>query len=115
MAKHTEASGPLTLSPRPRNTGRTLPKRIAGSPAFNAPNMLPRGPAQPAEIAQARVFERLLQAECAELRDLAHRVGTDASGRAGELTQIHARLDEVDGLLRALQGRFPHPGPNGDR
>ena len=115
MAKHAEASGPLTLPPRPRNTGRTLPKRTAGSPAFTTPNMLPRQPTQPAEIAQARVFERLLQAECAELRDLAHRVGTDDSERVGELTQIHARLDEVNGLLRALQGRFPHAGPNGDR
>lgn len=115
MAKHAEASGPLTLSPRPRNTGRTLPKSNAGSRVFSAPNVLPRRPTQPAEIAQARVFERLLQDESAELRDLAHRVGTDDSERAGELTQIHARLDEVDGLLRALQGRFPHSAPDGDR
>ena len=110
MAKHAEASGPLTLSPRPRNTGRPLPKRI---PAFTAPNVLPRQPTQPAEIAQARVFERLLQAESAELRDLAHRMGTDDSERAGELTQLHARLDEVDGLLRALRGRFPQSAPSG--
>ena len=115
MAKHAEGSGPLALSRRPRDTARTLPKRMAGSPAFGASNVLSRGPAQPAEIAQARVFERLLQAECAELRDLAHRMGPDDSGPSGELTQIRARIDEVDGLLRALQGRFPHSAPNGDR
>lgn len=115
MVKQAEASGPLALSRRPRDAARTLPKRIAGPPAFSAPNVLPRQPAQPAEIAQARVFERLLRAECAELRDLAHRVGTDDSERVGELTQIHARLDEIEGLLRALQGRFPHSAPNGDR
>ena len=114
MVKHAEASAPLALSPRPRDAARTLPERIAGSPALSAPKVLPRRPTQAAEIAQARAFERLLQAECAELRDLAHRVETDDSERAGELTQIHARLDEVDGLLRALQGRFPHATPNGD-
>lgn len=115
MAKQAEASGPLALSPRPRDAARTLPKRIAGSPAFSTPNVLPRQPTQPAEIAQARVFERLLQAECAELRDLAHRVGTADSERSGALRQIRARLDEVDGLLRALQGRFPQSAPNDDR
>jgi hypothetical protein len=83
---------------------------------------LSRKPAQPAEVAQARVFERLLQAECAELQDLAHRVaaddsqqpGSDDSRPSGELSQIRARLDEVDGLLRALAGRFPHSAPDGD-
>ncbi len=115
MARHAEASGPLALSSKPRDTARTLPKRIAGSPAFGASNVLSRAPAQPAEIAQARVFERLLLAECAELRDLAHRIGPGDSGPAGELRQIRARLDELDGLLRALQWRFPHSAPNGDR
>jgi hypothetical protein len=115
VAKHAEAPGPLALSPRRRDSAHTLPKRIAGSPTFSASNVLPRRPTQPAEIAQARVFERLLQAECAELRDLAHRIGTDDSERSEELTQIHARLDEVDGLLRALHGRFPHSAPTADR
>jgi hypothetical protein len=69
------------------------------------------------------VFERLLLAECAELQELAHRVagdkyqqlGPDDSRSPGELAQIRARLDEIDGLLRALQGRFPHSAPDGDR
>ena len=123
MAKHVEASGSLALSRRPRNTARTLPRTMIGSPAFSAAGVLPRRPAQPAEIAQARVFERLLQAECAELQELAHRMAGDKyqqtepddSRPSGELTQIRARIDEVHGLLRALQGRFPHSAPDGDR
>jgi hypothetical protein len=122
VTKHLEASGSLALSRRPRGAARPLPRTI-GSPAFRAANVLPRRPVQPAEIAQARVFERLLQAECAELQELAHRMAGDKyqqpepddSRPFGELTQIRARIDEVHGLLRALQGRFPHPVPDGDR
>ena len=118
MVKHAEASGPIALSRRPRGTARALPKAIIASPAFGASSVL-RRPPQPAEIAQARVFERLLQAECIELNELAHRVyhqpEHDDSRPPGELTQIRARIDEVHGLLRALQGRFPRPLPDGDR
>ena len=123
MAGHAKASGSLALSRRPRDTARTLPRTITGSPAFSAASVLPRRPAQPAEVAQARVFERLLQAECAELQELAHRMAGDKyqqpepddSRPSGELTQIRARIDEVDGLLQALKGRFPHSVPDGDR
>jgi hypothetical protein len=123
VAKHAEASGSLALSRRPRDTTRTLPRTMSGSPAFSASSVLPRRPTQPAEIAQARVFERLLQSECAELQELAHRMAGDKYQQAepddsrlsGELTQIRARIDEVHGLLRALQGRFPHSAPDGDR
>ena len=118
MAEHAKASGSLALSRRPRDAARRLPRTITGSPGFSATSALPRRPAQPAEIAQARVFERLLQAECAELQELAHRIaqqpGPDDSRPSGELTQIRARIDEVHGLLRALQGRFPHSAPDGD-
>jgi hypothetical protein len=121
MAEHAKASGSLAMSRRPRDLARTLPRTIGGSPGFSATSVLPRRPAQPAEIAQARVFERLLQAECAELQELAHRMAGDKYLRpepdksSGELTQILARIDEIDGLLRALQGRFPHSVPDGDR
>ena len=122
MAEHAKASGSLALSRRPRDAARRLPRTITGSPGFSATSALPRRPAQPAEIAQARVFERLLQAECAELQELAHRMAGDRhlqaepddSRPSGELTQIRARIDEVHGLLRALQGRFPHSAPDGD-
>jgi hypothetical protein len=123
VAKHAEASGSLALSRRPRPAARTLPRTIIRSPAFSAARVLPRRPPQPAEIAQARVFERLLQAECAELQELAHRMAGDKyqqpepddSRPYGELTQIRARINEVHGLLRALQGRFPHSVPDGGR
>ena len=123
MAQRAKASGSLALSRRPRHAARTLPRTIIGSRAFSAASVLPRRPAQPAEVAQARVFERLLQAECAELHDLAHRMAggkhlrpeSDDSRPSGELTQILARIDEIDGLLRALQVRFPHSVPDGDR
>jgi hypothetical protein len=123
VAKHVEASGSLALSRRPRDTARTPPRTMIGSPAFSAASVLPRPSAQPAEIAQARVFERLLQAEYAELQALAHRMAGDKyqhpepddSRPSGELTQIRARIDEIDSLLRALQGRFPHSVPDGDR
>jgi hypothetical protein len=123
VAKHAEAAGSLALSVRPRDAARTLPRAIIGSRAFSAANVLSRRPPQPAEIAQARVFERLLQAECAELQELAHRIAGDKyqqpepddSQPSGELTQIRARIDEVHDLLRALQGRFPHSVPDGGR
>jgi cobalamin biosynthesis Mg chelatase CobN len=123
VAERAKASGSLALSRRPRDAARTLPRTIVGASGFSAARKLPPGPAQPAEIAQARVFERLLRAECAELQELAHRMtadksqhrGPDDSRPAAELTEIRARIDEIDGLLRALQGRFPHPMPDGDR
>jgi hypothetical protein len=123
VAKHVEASGSIALSRRPRGAARTLPRVIVGSPAFSAASVLLRRPPQPAEIAQARVFERLLQAECAELQELAHRMAGDKyqqpapndSRPSGELTQIRARIDEVHRLLQALHGRFPRPVPDGDR
>ena len=122
MAEHAKASGALALSRRPRDTTRGLPRTISGSPGLSgASSVVPRRPAQPAEVAQARVFERLLQAECAELHELAHRMAGDKYLRpepdksSGELTQILARIDEIDGLLRALQVRFPRSVPEGDR
>jgi hypothetical protein len=122
VAKHAEASRSLAVPPRPRDAARTLPRTIDGSRASTATSVLPPRPAQPAEIAQARVFERLLQVECAELQELAHRMTEDKYQQpepddfrpSGELTQIRARIDEVRKLLRALQERFLHSLPNGD-
>jgi hypothetical protein len=71
VAEYAKASGSLALSRRPRDTTRGLPRTISGSPGLSgASSVVPRRPAQPAEVAQARVFERLLQAECAELHEL---------------------------------------------
>jgi hypothetical protein len=123
VAEHAEASASLAFSRRPRDAGRTLPRTISGSRAFSAASVLPRRPAQPAEIAQARVFERLLEAERAELQELAQRMAgakdqrpePEDSRPSGDLAQIRARIDEVQGLLQALQTRFPHSIPDGDR
>jgi hypothetical protein len=123
VAEHAEASASLAISRRPRDAARTLPRTISGSRAFSAASVLPRRPAQPAEIAQARVFERLLEAERAELQELAQRMAgakdqrpePDDSRPSGDLAQIRARIDEVQGLLQALQTRFPHSIPDGDR
>jgi len=123
VAQHAEASASPALSRRPRNAARMLPRIINGSRALSAASVLPRRPAQPAEIAQARVFEGLLQAECAELQQLAQRMARAKDQRpepddfrpSGDLTQIGARIDEVHGLLQALQRRFPHSMPDSDR
>jgi hypothetical protein len=123
VAKHAEASGSLALSQIPRDAARTHPRTTNSSPPFSAAaSVLPRRPAPPAEIAQARVFERLLQAEGAELQELADRIAGDSyqqpepdSRAAEDLAQVHARIDEVHALLRTLQRRFPHSAPDGDR
>jgi hypothetical protein len=77
---------------------------------------------QPAEVAQARIFEGILQAEFAELRHLAYRISgsldrqPDLNSReaSGDLLRLHERIDEVQRLLEALRGRFPHPQWDGD-
>ncbi|ORV17901.1 hypothetical protein AWB95_05715 [Mycobacterium celatum] len=73
-------------------------------------------PVKPAEAAQARLFEEILQAEIAELRELAYRMAqsldqqpaSGSTGPAGHLLRIHSRIDEIHRLLNALRGRFPH-------
>jgi hypothetical protein len=61
----------------------------------------------------------MLQAESAELHELAHRISggriqpdKDSSATSWDLLQIRARLDEVQNLLQALEGRFPHQLPD---
>lgn len=122
MTPKADPSGSLALSSRPRSATRVLPKPVDNHRALSAARVLADS-VQPAEIAQARVFESLLQAECTELEQLARRIGRsgdrlpnfDSSERPQDLAQIRARLDELHGLLRALQGRFPHSAPGLDR
>ena len=119
MTQKADASGSLAVSPRPRGATRVLPKAVDRHRTLSAARVL-ADPVQPAEIAQARVFERLLQAECAELQELAHRIGraegqlseADSSEQPQDLAQIRARVEELHDLLRALQGRFPHAKPD---
>jgi hypothetical protein len=116
VAEYAQASSSPALSRRPRDSARMHQGTITDSRAFSAVSVLPRRTAEPAEIAQARVFEGLLKAERAELQELAHRVAgakyqpaePHSSRAPGDLTQIRARIDEVHELLQALQERFPH-------
>lgn len=115
MTQRTGTSGSLALSPRPREGARPAPTTLDGRRTIRtAPTW---DPARSAEIAQARVFERLLLAERDELQELARATATpDSSGADSteNLTQIRARFDEIHGLLRALRGRFPHSAPDLD-
>lgn len=134
MAQPGNPSVSLALSRRPRssrrrwaapaeyNDARVVPKTVSGHRTMTAASAQPR-PVKPAEVAQARVFEGLLQAESAELHELARRMAgavdqqpdSDGSAQPWDLMQIRTRIDEVQGLLQALRGRFPHPLPESDR
>ena len=137
MVQPGNSSVYLALSRRPRNRrgrwaapaeystvsdARVLPKTVSGRRTIGAASVVPR-PVNPAEVAQARVFERLLQAESAELQELAHRMAgavdqpsdLDSSAPSWDLMQIRARIDEVQRLLQALRGRFPPPLPESER
>lgn len=133
MAQPAKTPGSLALSRRPRNSrerwaapaeyndSRVHPKTVSGHRTLGAANVLPR-PVKPAEVAQARVFEGLLQAECAELHELAHRMpgavdqpDTNSSAPTWDLLQIRARIDEVQRLLQALRRRFLQTLPESDR
>ena len=138
MAQPGNSAVSLALSRRPRNSrgrwaapaeystvsdARVLPKTVSGRRTIGAASVVPR-PVNPAEVAQARVFERLLQAESAELQELAHRMAgavdhqpsdLDSSAPSWDLMQIRARIDEVQHLLQALRGRFPPPLAESDR
>jgi hypothetical protein len=110
MTLKADTSGSLALSLRPRDIAGPAPKTLDSRRTLRTAGILDQ--AEPAEIAQARVFERLLQAERAELQQRARATDEmpDASDAdpAGDLTQIRCRLEEIHGLLRALRGRFPH-------
>jgi len=133
MVQPANSSVSLALSRRPRNSrarwaaaaeyndARVRAKTVSGHRTLTAASVIPR-PVTPAEVAQARAFERLLQAESAELHKLAHRIpgaadrqlDNDSSAPSWDLMQIRARMDEVQRLLQALRGRFPQL-PDTDR
>ena len=120
-------SGPMTSFHRPKSKRgqRTTPQQVQfdntssvpqnGDQMVEADDPLAR-PVKPAELAQAQVFEMMLEAEFARLSELANRMagprgrlrssggGTRESHR--ELRDINARIDEVRRLLNALRDRF---------
>ena len=129
MVQPVNSSGSLALSRRPRsNRGpwaapaeygdvRIPPKAVIGR------RSLPPHAVTAAEVAQARVFESLLLSESAELHELAHRaagaadhrLNTGGSAQSWDLMQLRVRMDEVQRLLQALRGRFPHQLADSDR
>ena len=80
-------------------------------------------PRKPAEVAQARLFEGILQTEFARLNELANRKSgplewlKHPDSWAGQIPkdrmQLYARLDEVRHLLEALRDRFADAGFSG--
>lgn len=133
MVQPANSSASLALSRRPRSSrgpwtapadlsdARVGAKAAVGRRTVATASVIPR-PVTPAEVAQARVFERLLQAESVELHELAQRIpraadrqlDNDTSPSSWDLVQIRARLDEVQRLLEGLRGRFPQL-PGGER
>jgi hypothetical protein len=131
MAQPVKSSELLALSHRPTSDrgpcvvpvgyhdGRSV--QTATGHRLGGSNLLERT-VQPAEVAQARIFEGILQAEFAELRHLAYRISgsldrqPDLNGHEAseDLRRLHERIDEVQRLLEALRGRFPHPRWDGE-
>jgi hypothetical protein len=66
----------------------------------------PRGAA---DMAQARLFDDILQEELAELQELAAAIEAraDEPWHSKELKRVNARISEVLRLLAALRDRFP--------
>jgi hypothetical protein len=82
-------------------------------------------PVQAADVAQARLFDEILQNEIAELEQIAEAaerqwlqrrvrgVGEDSLPDA--LVRLGERVAEAHQLLNALRGRFPHELGRPDR
>lgn len=99
------------VEPRDRHS---VSKPTSDPSTLGTTDTLERG-VEPAEVAQARLFEGILQAEFAELHHIAHRVAgplhaePDLNGPepARYLQRIQTRINEIQCLLQALRGRFP--------
>jgi hypothetical protein len=133
MAQPVKSSVFLTLPHKPtsdrasrvapvgQRDGHLAPKATNGHLTLRATGVLERT-VEPAEVAQARLFEGILQAEFAELHHLVYRMAgsldrqLDVHGHepSPDLLGLHARIDEVQRLLQALRCRFPHPGWDGE-
>jgi hypothetical protein len=67
-------------------------------------------PPSAGDIAQARIFDDILQGEVAELRELAAALdarGADEPRHNKERRRVNARINEVLRMLDALRDRFP--------
>jgi hypothetical protein len=119
MAHPVKSSESLALTNRPTSDRVRRFATVAhrdGRLSVKVANVSERS-VTPAEVAQARLFEGILQAEVAELEQLAYRLAGSLDGEpeldshepARDLLRIHERIEEVHRLLHALRGRFPRP------
>lgn len=110
----TRDRGRLTAPVGSRDS-HTVSEPTCSPPTLAATDTLERR-VEPAEVAQARLFEGTLQAEFVELHHIAHRMAGPLHGQpdlnghepARYLLRIQARINEIQCLLQALRGRFPH-------
>jgi hypothetical protein len=91
--------------------------RIAPAAVRHRADALAR-PAHPADVAQARMFDAIMQGEIAELEELVATMekgwlrrcerGIDGADRPPEsLARMRGRVAEAQQLLDALRARFP--------
>ena len=99
-------------SPGRRST-HALPKAPITYRIRSAADVAER-PVTPAEAAQARLFEGILQREIVQLLSLVRPVAPRWAEKSAHehrppaaRTEVDARIDEVDRLLKALRDRFP--------
>jgi hypothetical protein len=102
---------------QPREAMWVPQPRLAPVPDRNRADEWSR-PAHPADIAQARMFDAVLQGEIAELEELAasmerkwlrrcERGIDDANRPPGSILRMRGRVSEAQRLLDALRDRFP--------
>jgi hypothetical protein len=102
---------------QPRQPTWVPQPRIASVPARHLTEAWAR-PAHPADVAQARTFDAILQGEIAELEELAAAMerkwlrrcerGIDDANRPPEsILRMRGRVMEAQRLLNALRDRFP--------
>jgi hypothetical protein len=106
---------PAARAPGHKNA-HPLPKPPNARRIRSAADVAPRA-VTPADTVQARFFEAILQREIVESRGLVKSMTPRwTAGGTGEhrppetLTELAARIGELDRLLKALRDRFPH-GP----
>ena len=116
-------SGPLAVQirlDRAQHSGTTIRmeehrtlRRVSNSGFLSAANIA-AGPANSADAAQAGLFEGILQAEIAQLRQMAMVMIPRVPAKSTRdrrpprsFTELTARMEEVHRLLTALRDRFP--------
>ena len=93
------------------NTGSAA-RVIMPMPGYGRARLAWSRPSRAGDIAQARIFDDILQDDVAELQELAAAIEAGAGVRDEprhnkELRRVNARINEVLRILDALRDRFP--------